>query len=129
MGNLRVHLLKDTLAFFSLFHQSDGCTYEQIRCTCSDFEERDTNYRVEKPPSGTEKWCQAGAGTSEFQERFVLILGHRAVAHCKGYLLLFMGVWNVYYTQAGNPQTLNKFSKGRHRKTLCWIIACFIYTV
>lgn len=35
------------------------------------------------------------------KERFVLILGHRAVVCYRGYLLLLVGVWNVYYTQAG----------------------------
>jgi len=30
MENAQVHLLKDVLAFFSLIHQFDGCTYKQI---------------------------------------------------------------------------------------------------
>lgn len=51
------------------------------------------------------------------KERFVLILGHCAVACHEGYLLLLLGVWNVYYTQAGNPQTYSRnFPKGSTTK-------------
>lgn len=63
------------------------------------------------------------------KERFVLMLGHRALACYKGYLLLFMEVWNVYCGCMKPTCKLDKFSKGQHHETLCWIIACFMCAV
>lgn len=104
MGSLRVHLPNDVLASFSFFHQFDGCAYEQIHWTFSDFEEIQTT-RLKSHLVVQRNGAKQEQVPLNSNARFVLILGHHAVACYKGYLLLFMGVWNVYYTQAGNPQT------------------------
>lgn len=100
---IRVHLLKDVLAFFS-FHQFDGCPYEQIYCSCSDSKAiRTTGWKshlVVKSNGAKQEQVPLNS-----KESFVPILGHHAVASHGGYLLLLLGVWNVYYTEAGNPQT------------------------
>lgn len=63
------------------------------------------------------------------KERFVLMLGHRALACYKGYLLLFMEVWNVYCGCMKPTCKLDKFSKGQDHEILFWIIACFMCAV
>jgi len=60
---------------------------------------------VEKPPSGTRNGAKQEQVALNSKEKFVLTLGHHAVACYEGYLLLLMETWNVYYIQAANPQT------------------------